>query len=295
MSTTQANGIEVFYETFGDPTDPTLLLVNGLGTQAIAQDQEYCEALAALGLHVIRYDNRDVGLSTHVDSDVGDVMESFATALGGGEVDAPYTLSDMAADGIGLLDSLDIGAAHILGSSMGGMIVQTMAIEHPGRVLSLTSVMSTTGEPEYGTPDPECLAGLATLMVPAGDRAQRIEAGVQLQKLIGTKGVWDEGWTRQRVAAAVDRAYDPDGVARQMTAILASGSRAEGLSELSLPTVVLHGDADPLVNISGGERTAELVPGAELRVMPGMGHDLPPAYWDRLVAAVADLSQKVAR
>ncbi|MCB0954047.1 MAG: alpha/beta hydrolase [Microthrixaceae bacterium] len=295
MSTTQANGIEVFYETFGDPTDPTLLLVNGLGTQAIGQDQEYCEALAALGLHVIRYDNRDVGLSTHVDSDVGDVMESFATALGGGEVDAPYTLSDMAADGIGLLDSLDIGAAHILGSSMGGMIVQTMAIEHPGRVLSLTSVMSTTGEPEYGTPDPECLAGLATLMVPAGDRAQRIEAGVQLQKLIGTKGVWDEGWTRQRVAAAVDRAYDPDGVARQMTAILASGSRAEGLSELSLPTVVLHGDADPLVNISGGERTAELVPGAELRVMPGMGHDLPPAYWDRLVAAVADLSQKVAR
>ncbi|MEZ5347946.1 MAG: alpha/beta hydrolase [Microthrixaceae bacterium] len=244
---------------------------------------------------MIRYDNRDVGLSTHVDSDVGDVMESFATALGGGEVDAPYTLSDMAADGIGLLDSLDIGAAHILGSSMGGMIVQTMAIEHPGRVLSLTSVMSTTGEPEYGTPDPECLAGLATLMVPAGDRAQRIEAGVQLQKLIGTKGVWDEGWTRQRVAAAVDRAYDPDGVARQMTAILASGSRAEGLSELSLPTVVLHGDADPLVNISGGERTAELVPGAELRVMPGMGHDLPPAYWDRLVAAVADLSQKVAR
>ena len=295
MSTTQANGIEVFYETFGDPTDPTLLLVNGLGTQAIGQDQEYCEALAALGLHVIRYDNRDVGLSTHVDSDVGDVMESFATALGGGEVDAPYTLSDMAADGIGLLDSLDIGAAHILGSSMGGMIVQTMAIEHPGRVLSLTSVMSTTGEPEYGTPDPECLAGLATLMVPAGDRAQRIEAGVQLQKLIGTKGVWDEGWTRQRVAAAVDRAYDPDGVARQMTALLASGSRAEGLSELSLPTVVLHGDADPLVNISGGERTAELVPGAELRVMPGMGHDLPPAYWDRLVAAVADLSQKVAR
>ena len=128
MSTTQANGIEVFYETFGDPTDPTLLLVNGLGTQAIGQDQEYCEALAALGLHVIRYDNRDVGLSTHVDSDVGDVMESFATALGGGEVDAPYTLSDMAADGIGLLDSLDIGAAHILGSSLGGMIVQTMAI-----------------------------------------------------------------------------------------------------------------------------------------------------------------------
>ena len=232
MSTTQANGIEVFYETFGDPTDPTLLLVNGLGTQAIGQDQEYCEALAALGLHVIRYDNRDVGLSTHVDSDVGDVMESFATALGGGEVDAPYTLSDMAADGIGLLDSLDIGAAHILGSSMGGMIVQTMAIEHPGRVLSLTSVMSTTGEPEYGTPDPECLAGLATLMVPAGDRAQRIEAGVQLQKLIGTKGVWDEGWTRQRVAAAVDRAYDPDGVARQMTAILASGSRAGALALL---------------------------------------------------------------
>lgn len=292
MPTTEANGIEVFHETFGDPTDPTLLLVNGLGTQAIAQEPEYCEALAALGLQVIRYDNRDVGLSTHIDSPVGDVFEAFATVMAGGEVHAPYTLSDMAADGIGLLDALGIESAHILGSSMGGMIVQTMAIEHPERVLSLTSIMSTTGEPEYGMPEPDCLVGLSSTMVPAENRSERIEAGVHLQKIIGSPGEWDEGRVRQRVTAAVDRSYDPDGVARQMTAILASGSRAEGLAKLAVPTMVLHGDADPLVNISGGERTTELVPDAELRVMPGMGHDLPPAYWDRTVDAVKAVSER---
>ncbi|MFV0316147.1 MAG: alpha/beta fold hydrolase [Microthrixaceae bacterium] len=294
MPTTKANGIEVCFDTFGDPTDPTLLLVNGLGTQLIAQEPDYCEGFVALGLHVVRYDNRDVGLSTHIDAPVGDVMGAFATAMSGGEVQAAYTLGDMAADGMALLDALDVDSAHILGSSMGGMIVQTMAIEYPDRVRSLTSVMSTTGEPEYGTPDPDCLAGLSTAMVPAPTREDRIEGGVQLQKLIGTKAEWDEGRVRSRATASVDRAYDPDGVARQMTAILASGSRAEGLAELSVPTMVLHGDADPLVNISGGKRTAELVPGAEFRPLAGMGHDMPPAYWPLVFDAVRTVTAGAA-
>jgi pimeloyl-ACP methyl ester carboxylesterase len=286
VPTTKANGIDIYHESFGDPADPTLLLVNGLGTQAIGYEPEYCRALVELGLHVIRYDNRDVGLSTHIDAAAGDLMEAFGTAVAGGEVPAPYTLSDMAADGMCLLAELGIEAAHVAGSSMGGMIVQTMAIEHPDRVLSMTSVMSTTGEVDYGMPDPDCLAGLATIMAPAETRAERIESGVELQRLIGTPTEWDEQRTTERVSQQVDRAYDPDGTSRQMLAVLASGSRSDGLAALDLPTMVLHGDADRLVAISGGERTAELVPGAEFRVMEGMGHDLPPAYWDRAVDAI---------
>lgn len=286
VPTTKANGIDIYHESFGDPADPTLLLVNGLGAQAIGYEPEYCQALAGLGLRVIRYDNRDVGLSTHIDADGGDLMEAFGTALAGGEVQAPYTLSDMAADGMCLLTELGIETAHVAGSSMGGMIVQTMAIEHPERVLSMTSVMSTTGEVDYGMPDPDCLAGLASIMAPADTRTERIESGVELQRLIGTPTEWDERRTTERVAEQVDRAYDPDGTSRQMLAVLASGPRSEGLAGLDLPTMVLHGDADRLVNISGGERTAELVPEAEFRVMPGMGHDLPPSYWGRAVDAI---------
>ncbi len=288
----QANGIDIWFEQFGDPDDPAMLLVSGLGAQAIGYEPEYCKGIAELGLNVIRYDNRDVGLSTHVDHEVGDVMEAFASAVAGGEVDAPYTLSDMAADGMALLSGLGIESAHIAGSSMGGMIVQTMAIEHPERVRSLTSVMSTTGEVEYGLPEPECLAGLASIMAPSETREERIESGVRLQKLIGTPTEWDEDRTRQKSAEQVDRAYDPDGTARQMLSILASGHRAEGLTKLEVPTMVLHGDCDPLVNVSGGERTAELVPGSEFRLMDGMGHDLPPAYWSHAIEAIRSVTSR---
>lgn len=287
MPTLQANDIQIYYETFGDPADDALLLVNGLGTQAIGHEPEFCEGLAAQGLHVIRFDNRDVGLSTHLDTEVPNVMEAFAAVVAGGEIHAPYTLSDLAADAVGLLDGLGIDGAHIFGSSMGGMVVQTMAIEHPAKVRSVTSVMSTTGEREFGMPDPECLHGLAEIMVPAETREERIASGIALQELIGTPDAWDEQRVRTRVAAQVDRNYDPEGTARQMTAILASGSRAEGLRQLEVPMMVLHGDADRLVDISGGRRTAELTPGAEFRLMEGMGHDLPPAYWDRATDAVA--------
>ena len=287
MPSIEANGIDVYYESFGKRSDPTLLLVSGLGAQAIGYEVDYCNQLAGLGLHVIRYDNRDVGCSSHLDgSGAGDVMEAFATAVAGGVVDAPYTLGDMAADGMALLEGLGIESAHVAGSSMGGMIVQSMAVDHPGRVLSMTSVMSTTGEVGYGMPDADCLAGLATIMAPAETREERIRSGVELQRLIGTTSEWDEARTEAKVAAQVDRAYDPDGTSRQMLAVVASGSREEGLAELDLPTMVLHGDEDRLVDISGGERTAELVPDAEFRVMDGMGHDLPPAYWERAAEAI---------
>jgi pimeloyl-ACP methyl ester carboxylesterase len=245
-------------------------------------------------MQVIRYDNRDCGLSTHFpEAGAADIPNAVLTAFTGGTVEAPYLLSDMAADGIALLDALGIDGAHVVGTSMGGMIAQTMAIEHPDRVRSLTSVMSITGESEYGIFDPDCLAGIAAVMVLIESREERVRQGVELQKLIGTESEFDLDRVTARVEMFVDRAYDPDGTGRQMLAILASGDRVEGLRSLEIPAMVLHGDADRLVDVSGGRRTAELVPGAELRIMEGMGHDLPPAYWDRFVDAIGAVAARV--
>jgi pimeloyl-ACP methyl ester carboxylesterase len=288
MPTTQVHELEIYFDTFGDPTNDTTLLVSGLGAQCPVYDDELCALLVAAGHHVVRYDNRDVGLSTHLDGAPADPMSAFMAIASGEPVDAAYTLSDMAADGIGLLDSLGVGSAHVVGSSMGGMIAQTMAIEHPDRVRTLTSLYSTTGEPDVGTPDPEVLGSLLSIMVPQDTRDGRVATAVELARLIGSPDVFDEARVRDRAELLVDRSYDPDGVSRQMVAILASGSRAEGLATLSLPTMVLHGDRDPLVDISGGRRTAELVPGAQLRIFEGMGHDMPPSYWERIAAGVID-------
>lgn len=295
MSTTTVGDLELHFDTFGDAADPAVLLVCGLGAQCVAYEDEMCERIAAAGRHVVRYDNRDVGLSTHLDGAPGDPMTAVAAAGAGEPVEAAYTLSDMAADGIGLLDRLGIERADVLGSSMGGMIAQTMAIEHPERVRTLTSLYSTTGEPDVGSPDPEVLVSLLSIMVPQATREGRIDAGVALARLIGSPDVFDEARVRARTTVTVDRSYDPAGVARQMVAILASGSRADGLATLELPTMVLHGDRDPLVDISGGRRTAELVAGAELRVLEGMGHDMPPSYWDRIIGGVLDVSTAVHR
>jgi pimeloyl-ACP methyl ester carboxylesterase len=285
-----ANGIEIAYETHGDPGDEPLLLVMGLGAQLIAWPLELCEALVDRGFFVIRYDNRDTGLSTLFPSAGGDFMTSFAAALQGAVVEAPYTLSDMAADGMALLDHLDVESAHVVGASMGGMIAQTMAIEHRNRVRTLTSIMSMTGELEYGLPTPEALE---ILVRPAGaTRAEAIDASVAGSKVIASPAHWDEDVARQRAVDAYDRCFNPAGVARHLLAILASGSRAEGLAELDVPTVVIHGDVDPLVTPSGGERTAELVPGAELLMVEGMGHDLPPAVLGQVVEAITSLAAR---
>ncbi|MFP3900545.1 MAG: alpha/beta fold hydrolase [Acidimicrobiia bacterium] len=279
-----ANGIELFYDTVGDPADPTILLVNGLGTQLISWRDELCEVLAGRGFQVVRFDNRDVGLSTHIDQPVekGTVA---AAARGDHPPAAPYVLDDMADDAIGLLDHLGVGAAHVVGVSMGGMIAQTLAIRHPARVLSLTSIMSTTGEPEVGTPAPRAFSEL--MAPPPDSREAAQEAAVRNARVWGSPGLYDEQEARALAAAAWDRDHDAAGTARQLLAIMASGSRAEALAQLTVPTLVIHGTADTLMQPSGGERTAELVPDATLLLVEGMGHDLARPLWPRIVDAIA--------
>jgi len=288
MPSTAANGIELYYDTFGGADQPTVLLVSGLGAQCVAFDDEFCRALVAGGVHVVRYDNRDVGLSTHLDESTANPLAALASIAAGEPLDAPYDLSDMAADGMALLDVLGIDAAHVVGTSMGGMIAQTMAIEYPDRVRSLTTVMSTTGDADVGQPDPATLGAILGVIEPKESRDERIAGAVLMARAIGTAAVFDADRARRRAEIFVDRSYDPAGTGRQLVAILASGSRAKGLAEVSVPTLVMHGDADPLVDISGGRRTAELVPGAEFLVLEGMAHDLPPEYWDRVIGGIFD-------
>jgi pimeloyl-ACP methyl ester carboxylesterase len=286
------NGIDLCYQTLGDPGDEPLLLVMGLGAQMIAWPLELCEGLVDRGFHVIRYDNRDTGRSTWLDASAGDFMTAFTAALAGEPVTAPYTLSDMAADGIALLGHLDIDAAHVVGASMGGMIAQAMAIEHPHRLRSLTSVMSTTGDLDVGLPTPEALA---ILTQPAPDeRAAAIESSVASSKVISSPDHFDEDLARARATAAYDRGWHPAGTARHLLAILASGSRSEALASLPVPTLVIHGDQDPLVTPSGGQRTAEVIPGAELLVLEGMGHDLPAAYLGPIIDAITAHAARTA-
>jgi pimeloyl-ACP methyl ester carboxylesterase len=282
MAIARANGIDIEYETFGDPTDPVMLLIMGLGGQLIAWDADFCNRLAAHGFRVIRFDNRDVGLSTKIEA--GPVPDIMAV-IQGDRSSVSYSLEDMAADATGLLDALGIEKAHIVGVSMGGMIAQVVAIDHPDRVLSLASIMSTTGDPSVGAPTPEAMAVL--MRPPPQERDDVIAGEVETHKAIGSPGFpVDEERTRRRAAAAYDRSFYPQGVARQVAAVVAASDRTEGLSHLDVPTVVIHGTADPLVTPSGGEATAKAVPGAELIMVEGMGHELPPGAWETVVEAV---------
>jgi len=288
--TAAVNGIEICYETFGDRDGPPLLLVMGLGAQMTTWDTEFCEGLADRGFFVIRFDNRDVGRSTKIDSEPINFIETFMRSRQGEPVTAPYTLTDMAADAVGLLDHLDTLAAHVVGASMGGMIVQTIAIEHPERVLTLTSIMSTTGELDVGQATPDALQRLLTR--PPADRESVIEYSVETSRVIGSPDLFDEERARERAAAAYDRCFFPVGIGRQLVGIVASGSRADGLRNVRVPTLVIHGDQDPLVTPSGGRRTAELVPDAELLEIPGMGHDLPPSVWSQIIDAITKLAAR---
>jgi pimeloyl-ACP methyl ester carboxylesterase len=288
MPRANCNGIEIEYDTFGDEAAAPLLLVMGLGAQLVAWDDEFCVLLAAQGFRVIRFDNRDVGLSTKLDGPLPDIM----ACLGGDASSANYTLDDMADDAIGLLDALGIRATHVVGASMGGMIAQTLAIRHPDRVLSLCSIMSTTGDRGVGQPTPEAMQIL--LRPVAQTREEALEMGVEATRAIGSPGFpFDEARARDRAGRAYDRCYHPMGVARQLAAIMASGDRTEALGGVTVPTVVIHGDGDPLVTPSGGEATAKAVPGAELVVIEGMGHDLPPEIWPRALEAIVDNASKV--
>jgi pimeloyl-ACP methyl ester carboxylesterase len=292
MPTVAANGIDIAYEEFGDPRATPLLLVMGLGAQMILWHEDFCAALAARGYRVIRFDNRDVGESSWLDHlGVPDVLAVLAAVTAGQAVDVPYLLREMAADAAGLLAALDIERAHVVGASMGGMIAQALAIEHPGRVRTLTSIMSSTGNPDLPPARPDALGVLLT--PPPPDREGAIERGVTVFRTIGSPGFpFDEAEVRSLAARAYDRGFNPAGVARQLVAILASGSRRAALRGLRLPTLVVHGVADPLVPLAAGQDTANAIPGAELLAIEGMGHDLPRPLWPRLVDAICGLAAR---
>jgi pimeloyl-ACP methyl ester carboxylesterase len=287
MPTAKANGITLEYETAGDPSGPPLLLIMGLGGQLVAWDDGFVATLVDRGFHVIRFDNRDVGRSTWFDeAGVPDIGAAIA-----GNLKPAYVLSDMADDAAGLLDALGFSAAHILGVSMGGMIAQSLVIGHPHRVRTLTSIMSTTGEPSVGQPHPEAMVAL--LVLPPPDRDAAIEQGVKMWRVIGSPGFpFREDRIRERTAIAYDRGFNPGGTARQMVAILGSPDRTPALGSVSAPTLVVHGESDILVDPSGGRATAAAVPGAELWTVPGMGHDLPLELWDQVADRVAAHAQR---
>ena len=294
MPITKANGIDLCYETVGDENDPTLLLVHGFTAQVISWEEGFVRALADRGLRVVIYDNRDVGQSTHFDG-VHVNLRTVAAAVRSGE-DAralvPYTLSDMAADGVGLLDVLGVERAHVAGASMGGMIAQTIAIEHPERTRSLASIMSTTGESSYGRSTDE--ANAAILTAPPAEREAYIAQSMEHWKIWSSRYHLNAGAMAARLGRQFDRMFYPEGATRQLAAIIASGERSKGLGGLDMPTVVIHGRQDTLIQPSGGERTAELVPGARLLMLDGMGHDLPEPLWPAIVDAIVANAERSA-
>jgi pimeloyl-ACP methyl ester carboxylesterase len=292
MPNVRANGLTIEYEEFGDRRAAPLLLVMGLGAQMVLWREEFCEQLAARGYRVIRFDNRDVGKSSWLDDlGVPDVSAVFAAAMLRQPVKAPYLLRDMAADAAGLLDALAIGKAHVVGASMGGMIAQAMAIDFSTRLLSLTSIMSSTGNPNLPPPKPEAMAVL--LAPPPANREQAIDRSVTVFRTIGSPGFpFDEAEVRARAALSYDRGFNPNGVVRQLAAIMASGNRHDALRGIHLPTLVVHGRDDPLVPLAGGEDTAAAIAGAELLVIDGMGHDLPRGAWARIIDAISALAAR---
>jgi len=263
----------------------------GLAAQMIAWDDDFCAQLAGRGYRVVRFDNRDIGQSTRFDrAGVPDVQAAFMAAMQGRPVEAPYLLSDMADDVVGLMDALDIAAAHVVGASMGGAIGQTLAIHHPERLLSFTSIMATSGAPELPPPTPEALAVLFK-PTPA-DQAGYFESYVQTWKVLRAGSFpLDEARDLSRAGQNFSRGLNPAGVSRQLVAILASGSRKEALAAVRTPTLVIHGDVDPLVPLACGLDVAKTVPGAKLLVIKGMGHALPISMWPQIIDAIVAHAQ----
>jgi pimeloyl-ACP methyl ester carboxylesterase len=279
------SGIELEYETFGSADDPALLLIMGFTAQLTSWEAALCERLAAGGHFVVRFDNRDCGLSTCFDGVTVDLGAVMSAAMAEEPIPpVPYTLSDMAADAMGLLDHLGIERSHVMGASMGGMIAQTVAIEHPGRTRSLISIMSMTGEPGYGEPTPEAMTVLMT--PPPSDRDAYLE-GYLNTAVWCSQRYFDAEKATAHAARTYDRRFYPEGAPRQLAAIYASGHRGEALAHVDVPTLVIHGLDDTLISPSGGERTAEVIPGATLMLVADMGHDLPEPLWPFLTGAIA--------
>jgi len=279
----EVNGIEIAYETFGDRNDPAMLLVMGLGTQMLAWRDEMMEALADAGHFVIRYDNRDVGLSTHIDAPVPSLADMVLKR------GAPYTIADMAADGLGLLDALDIERFHLVGASMGGMIAQTMALADQRRVRTLTLIMTSTGSRRVGRPTPSVMRRLASQTEPA-DREAAIEATIETYRVIGSPAHLDEDHIRDLAGRAYDRAHNPAGRQRQLAAIMAQPDRTAALRNLEVPTLVVHGLDDPLVTPSGGLSLARTIPGATFIGHSGMGHDISHTLWRTITDEILRLA-----
>jgi pimeloyl-ACP methyl ester carboxylesterase len=275
MPVAPAGAVEIYYETFGEPEDPALLLVAGLGAQLITWQEEFCYSLIDRGFFVIRFDNRDCGLSTILPDE------------------AAYTLSDMAADGVAVLDALGVDGAHVVGQSLGGMIAQTMAIEHPARVRTLTSISSTTGNPNVGQPTDDALVGIAREAI--GDLELAIESDVAARRIWASPSWFDEEETRAYFRRANERSFQPGASLRQLVAIASGPDREPLLARLDVPTLVIHGTLDPLVTPDGGQRTAEIIPGAELLMIDGLAHDLPVQVWQQVISAITTLASQNAR
>ena len=285
MPRAHGNGVELEYETVGDPAGRPLLLVQGLGSQLISVEDGLCRELASRGFLVIRYDNRDVGLSTWFD-DARPV--NLAAIWGGDHRSLAYTLEDMADDAVAVLDAAGVASAHVAGISLGGMIAQLLATRHPGRVRSLASIMSTTGNRAVGQPTGAAASVLVSSM--PGDREGFIGQAVANTRAIsaGSAFPFDEEAVRRGAARGYDRAHHPKGTGRQFAAILAAGDRTGALGQVRVPTLVVHGAEDQVIGVSGGEATAAAIPGARLRRVPGLGHELPPGFWPALADALVE-------
>ncbi|MCU0594704.1 MAG: alpha/beta fold hydrolase [Desulfobacterota bacterium] len=275
MPQAKANNIHIEYDTFGNPSARPILLIAGLSAQLIYWDEEFCKRLAQAGLYVIRFDNRDAGLSTKLDSSgVPDMSDILRKLMSRQKVTPPYTIEDMASDAVGLLNALNIQKAHLCGMSMGGMIAQSLAIHYPQRVLSLTSIYSTTGNPQLPQPKPEVMSLLLT--PPPRDRDLFVRFEIDLfRALTGPRFGFDEKWIRETMGKAYDRSYYPQGTGRQLVAVMTQSNRKAALRDLKVPTLIIHGDSDPLVSVEAAKDAADAVQGAELIILEGMGHDLP--------------------
>lgn len=294
MAKVDANGIQIEYETFGEPDSPALLLIIGLADQLISWDEKLCHLLAEKGHYVIRFDNRDAGLSSKMQAaGEPDIMKIIEALMRGETIVPPYTIEDMAADAVGLMDALGIEKAHICGMSMGGMIAQTIALNYPKRVLSLISIYSNTGDPEEPQPKPEAMQFLITPS--PEEREAYIEFGAKLFNTISGPGYpYDEEWLRMHLAQLYDRSFYPQGAARQLAAIFTQKNRKPALKSLVTPTLVIHGADDPLVRVGCGKNTAAAIPNAKLIIIDGMGHDLPHGgAWPQIIDAIVEHTHRV--
>lgn len=292
MPIAKANNIEIFYDCFGNKSAPPILLIGGLGWQMIAWEEAFCNQLADEGYYVVRFDNRDAGLSTQFDEyGVPDIPSIIADLQKNRKPSVPYTLDDMASDGIGLMDALGFEKAHLCGTSLGGMIAQTMAINHPDRILSLTSIGSTTGNP--GLPRPENEASAMASAERIDNREAAVQRALDLNWLAGSPGFpTDKNRIEEKARMTYDRAFNAGGVARQMAAVVAGSDRRPELRKLNVKALIIHGTDDPLVLPKNGIDTHENIPGSELLLIEGMGHEVPEGVWSKIISAMCRMIEE---